>query len=237
LKKKSSENDEVKIRKYLIELGKRTTILELRDSRSQAKAGDADYVQKKGDEIANLIHEGSSEKARELIEMELNKNPDELRFMNLMMILEMFAGPIGDYSKARSFGTRVMDAAVGKNRPHYVQAALTNLGIIAQREGLDDYSKVLYLAAHFIDKDDINSLQNLASWEARRNNLDRAQKYIDSIIDVVNKTCTNWVEERQDIVDWLLKDSSLSALRSDYQPFQQKVINKIRTKKNKPRNL
>jgi hypothetical protein len=95
------------------------------------------------------------------------------------------------------------------------------MGYVAHNEGHDEFSKMMYLAAHFIDRREIFPMRNLACWYSRRGDLEEALSWIDKILDAY----PDW-KTRPDIATFLKKDEGLNRLRS-YQPFIDKVLSEV----------
>ena len=98
---------------------------------------------------------------------------------------------------------------------------INNLGFIAHNEGHDEYSKAMYLAAHFIDDKALFALCNLAGWNARRNRLDEALVWVRRIMEVF----PDWLDN-EEIVSFFEKDESLHNLRSS-DKFKSEVLSQI----------
>ncbi|OQX92822.1 MAG: hypothetical protein B6D58_00900 [candidate division Zixibacteria bacterium 4484_95] len=219
--KNASDVLDERVRALRVELAQRTIDIQLSDQKERKEAKDSPYAEKVGKEISKLINEERLEEARKRLEEELDKHPKELMFLNLQMALDMLDKPFGSYEKAKKFGSILMEIAVEKNNAYYTMVAIGNMGLIAHNEGHDEFSKAMYLVAHFIDKKEIFPMCNLAGWYARRGELEEAQKWIDKILN----NYPDWLE-RDDIVTFLKKDESLSNLR-EYAPYKEKVLSKI----------
>ena len=217
---KANELDE-KVRALRKELADRTINLTSRAEHNQNIAGDSPYVQKVGKKISQLIYEERLEEARERLEKVLSEHPEEPGFLNLQMALNMLDKPFGNYDQAKINGSILMKVSVEKDNSYYTMMTLNNMGLIAHNEGHDEYSKLMYLAAHFIDKTDLVPLANLAGWCSRRNQLEEAQNWIDRII----KAYPNWLE-KENVKIFFKKDESLHNLRS-YKPYKDKVLSKM----------
>ena len=217
---KTAKNEE-KLRALRKELSQRTINMLSREEEAQKASRDPEYVRRIGKEISQLIREEFLEEARERLERELQTNPDELGFLNLLMIINVMDRKFGDFSEAKKLGSRIMELAVEKDNVYYTMAALNNMSIVAHNEGHDEISKVMYLAAHFIDCRDVGPMRNLAGWHARRNRLEEAQNWIEKLIE----TYPDW-HAREEITTFLIKDESLHNLRS-YEPFRRKVLEKL----------
>jgi len=217
---KTAKNDE-KLRALRKELSQRTINMLSREESSQSISRDPDHVRRIGKEISRLIRDEFLEEARERLEVELQAHPDELGFLNLLMIIHVMDRKFGDFSEAKKLGSRIMELAVEQGNIYYTMAALNNMSIVAHNEGHDEMSKVMYLAAHFIDRRDVGPMRNLAGWHARRNRLEEAQKWIDKLIE----TYPDWLKH-EEIVTFLKKDESLHNLRN-HEPFRQRVLEKL----------
>lgn len=217
---KTAKNDE-KLRALRKELSQRTINMLSRGENSQNASRDPDHVRQIGREISQLIRDEYLEEARARLEQELQTSPDELGFLNLLMIINVMDRKFGDFSEAKKLGSRIMELAVEQDNMYYTMAAINNMSIVAHNEGHDEISKVMYLAAHFIDRRDVGPMRNLAGWHARRNRLEEAQKWIDKLIE----TYPDW-HAREEITTFLKKDESLYNLRT-YEPFRQKILAKL----------
>lgn len=203
------------------ELAQRTINIHLSDQKDRRRAEDSPYVYEVGKEVSNLIHEERLEEARKRLKEELAKHPEEMMFLNLQMILDGLDKSFGNYEQTKKYGSELMEIAVERDSAYYIMAAINNMGLVAHNEGHNEFSKVMYLTAHFIDKKDIGPMRNLACWYARRGKLEKAQKWIDRILD----SYPDWLE-RDDIVSFLKKDEALANLRT-YMPYKEKVLSKI----------
>lgn len=219
--KKISDKPDEREKALRVELAQRTVDIQLSKQKERRKADDSPYVYEVGREISKLIHEERLEEARKRLKEELVNQPEEMMFLNLQMILDGLDKPFGDYEQTKKYGSKLMEIAVEKGNAYYTMAAVSNMGLIAQNEGHDEFSKVMYLAAHFIDKKEITLMLNLAGWYCRRGKLEEAQKWVDKILN----NYPDWLE-RDDIVTFFKKDESLSNLR-EYAPYKEKVLSKI----------
>ena len=178
--------------------------------------------------INGFIKEEKFEKAKEEIKKAIKKHPNDPDILNLQMLLEFSFRTIDsentDYTKIREIGCRILESAVNDNLKHQIVFSLNNLGVIANFEGLSEYSKALYLAAHYIDKDSYLPLLNLVAWSSRKNLLDEAMEWVYKIIDKY----PDWLENKE-IRIFFANDESLHKLRS-YDIFKNEVLNKIKKK-------
>jgi len=211
-----------KERALRIELGKRTVCAEARDDRDYEVAEDSEYARDTGDQISLLMRQEKLGEARRRLANELQKTPEELRFLNLQTLLELYDRPAGDFTEAKKYARLTMETAVAKHNPHYMQTALAHMGIIAQLEGQSHYSLMMYLAAYSIDRKYVVPIQNLAGWFATNGRLAEAQSWIDRLIEI----CPDWAS-REDMVLFFEKDESIHNLRN-YQPFIDKIMTKIK---------
>jgi hypothetical protein len=210
-----------KERALRIELGKRTVCAEARDDRDYQAAEDSEYARQTGDQISLLMRQERLAEARQRLAQELAKTPDELRFLNLQTLLELYDRPVGEFSAAEKYARQTMETAVNKHNPHYIQTALAHMGIIAQLQGRSQFSLMMYLASHFIDKNYVVPIQNLAGWYATHGQLAEAQTWIDRLVQV----CPDWAQ-REDMIDFFQKDESIHNLRN-YEPFINQILRKI----------
>ena len=178
--------------------------------------------------INGLIKEERFEKAKEKIKKAIKKHPNDPHLLNLQMLSEFSFKAIDsentDYTKIREMGCRILESAVNNNLKLQIVFSLNNLGVIANFEGLSEYSKALYLAAHYIDKDSYLPLLNLVAWSSRKNLLDEAMEWVYKIIDKY----PNW-SENEEITTFFKKDIAIHNLRR-HQPFIDKIIKKIKRK-------
>lgn len=218
----SDDHLDEKERALRIELGKRTVRAEARDNRDYEVAEDSEYARQTGDQISSLMRQERLAEARTQLAKELSLTPDELRFLNLQTLLDIYDRPDGDFRSAKTYAGLTMEIAVRKHNPHYVQAALAHMGIIAQLEGHSHYSLMMHLAAHFIDRNHIVPMQNLAGWFATHGQLAEAQAWVEQLIHIY----PDW-HQREDMVDFFKKDESIHNLRS-YEPFINNILEKIK---------
>ena len=204
-----------------VELAKRTVYAHRDDDDERRLADDSPEVLSIGKKIADLIEEERLEEAREQLQQELKKYPDEMMFLNIQVILDGLDKPFGNYDSAKKYCSLLMECAVKKDNIYYTWVALNNMALIANNEGHDEYSKAMYLAAHFLDRKAIGPLINIAGWNARRNNLEEAQKWIELILEIHPE----W-PENDELVTAFKKEESLHNLRS-YEPFIKKVLTHI----------
>ena len=208
-------------RLFRVELAKRTIDAHRDDDNERKLAEDSPEVLSIGKQIASLIDEERLEEARERLQQELEKRPNEMMLLNVQVILDVLDKPFGDYNSAKKYCSLLMECAVKKNNIYYTWVALNNMALIAHNEGHDDFSKLMYLAAHFFDKKAFTPLINLAGWNARRNNFEEAQKWIELILE----TYQDWLKN-EEIVTAFKKDECLHNLRN-YEPFKIKVLAEI----------
>ena len=90
-----------------------------REEEAQKASRDPEYVRRIGKEISQLIREEFLEEARERLERELQTNPDELGFLNLLMIINVMDRKFGDFSEAKKLGSRIMELAVEQDNVYY----------------------------------------------------------------------------------------------------------------------
>ncbi len=213
-----------KMRALRKELSRRTVNLHLSDAQERAMADDAADIIDIGKKISKSIDDERLEEAREQLRIALAEYPEELMFLNLQMILDGLDKPFGNYNSAKKAGSNLIEVAVEKYNTYYTMAAIVNLGLIAHNEGHDDFSKAMYLAAHFIDRKAITPMRNLAGWYSRRGFVDKAQMWVQRIIEAY----PDWLD-REELITIFLKDESLANLRK-HELFKQEVLNKIERK-------
>jgi hypothetical protein len=141
--------------------------------------------------------------------------------LNFRLIVDSLLKQFGDYSVAKQAGLKLIEKAVSQKNSYYTMVAMNNLGLIAHKEGHEEFSLAMYLSAHFIDNSALFTLCNLAGWYSRKNELDRAMHWIERIIE----TNENWNKD-DEIVSFLKKDESLFNIRK-YSRFQEEVLSKI----------
>ena len=213
-----------KMRALRKELSRRTVNLHLSDAKERSMADDNTDIVDIGKKISKLIDDEKLEDAREQLKVSIAQYPDELMFLNLQMILDGLDKPFGNYNSAKKAGSNLIEVAVEKYNTYYTMAAIVNLGLIAHNEGHDDFSKAMYLAAHFIDRKAITPMRNLAGWYSRRRFVDKAQMWIRRIIEAY----PDWLD-REELVTIFLKDESLSNLRK-HEAFRKEVLAMIEGK-------
>ncbi|MCD6160826.1 MAG: hypothetical protein J7K40_00240 [candidate division Zixibacteria bacterium] len=221
----SSEKISERERKLRVELQKRTVGMYSDGVDERIDANDSPEVVAIGKEVSRLIDEEHLEEAREQLKKELAKKPNELGLLNLQIILDCLEKPFGSYDQAKKTVGRLMKIAVENDNSYYTSVALNNIGFIANKEGLDEFSRVMYLAAHFIDKEALSTIYNLAGWYARKNMLEEAQKWVDLILEI----SPDWQNDEK-IVTFFRKRESLENLRS-YGPFKTKILAKLKGNK------
>jgi len=213
-----------KMRALRKELSQRTINMHLSEPQERSLADDTAIIIDIGKKISKLIDDERLESAREQLRIALAQYPDELMFLNLQMILDGLDKPFGNYNSAKIAGSNLIEVAVEKYNTYYTMAAIVNLGLIAHNEGHDDFSKAMYLAAHFIDRKAITPMRNLAGWYSRRGFVEKAQMWIRRIIEAY----PDWLD-REELVTIFLKDESLGNLRK-HEPFKKEVLAIIKGK-------
>jgi hypothetical protein len=174
-----------------------------------------------GSAISDLIYNEELENARELLGRELQKYPEELHFLNLQMTLDMIDKPFGSYDNAKEAGNKLFELAVMKNDEYFTWVAINNMGIIVRNEGNDDLAKFLFFTAHFINRQALAPMQNLANWYSRKALLEESQSWVELII----KEYPEW-KEIEDLVTYFQYEEALQNLRN-YEPFKKKVLSQI----------
>jgi len=208
-------------RAHRIELGKRTISLPSRTERDEHIDRDSPEIRKIGGAINALIREERLEDARSCLDEALALYPDEPGLLNLRVVLDVIDKPFGSYQKARESCIAALETAVNRDNFFYTSHILNNMALIAHKEGHDEFSKAMYLAAHFIDRSAFPPLFNLAAWNSRRGNLPEAMQWIERI----QATFPDW-RENEEIITFFQKDESLANLRN-YHPFKEKTLSKI----------
>jgi len=204
------------------ELSKRTISMPSLDNRDDKSRNDPEHIRKIGIEISALIQDEKLEKAQERLAIETEKYPDEPGLLNLQFALDMMLKPFGNYEKAKESTGKAMELAIEKNSPYFARVAINNMALDAQKEGHAEFSKAMYLAAHFIDKAAIPPIANIAGWYSRQGELENAQKWIDKLLSLNPK----W-PENDEITTFLTKDEMLGNLRT-FEPFINKVLSQIK---------
>ncbi|UCE65223.1 MAG: hypothetical protein JSU85_10120 [Candidatus Zixiibacteriota bacterium] len=211
------------------ELSERTLSMPSLSPRDEKINADPEDISRVGSEISRLIHEERLEEARERLEKEIEQHPDEPGLLNLQFALNMMLKPFGDYNKAKESTGKAMELAIERKSSYFVRVAINNMALVAQKEGHEEFSKTMYLAAHFIDNTAIPPIANIAGWYSRKGELEKSQKWIEKIIELYPDWCEN-----EEITTFLLKDEMLRNLRS-YQPFKKKVLKVIKKKNRRPK--
>jgi tetratricopeptide (TPR) repeat protein len=204
------------------ELSKRTLSMPSRTARDEERDTDPETIKKIGTLISRLIKEERLEEAREKLDAVLSEYPDEPGLLNLEFALNMILKPFGSYDQARKSTGKAMELAVARGSAYFARVAINNMGLVAQKEGHEEFSLAMYLAAHFIDNMAIPPIANIAGWYSRKGKLDKAQMWIDKLLELY----PDWRANRE-IVTFLEKDEMLGNLRL-YEPFKKKVLDKIK---------
>lgn len=203
------------------ELSKRTISIPSRTERDERIDRDSLEIRKIGSAINDLIREEKLEEAGVELEKALARYPGEPGLMNLRVVLDIIDKPFGNYSRARQNCESALECAVEKDNDFYASHILNNMALIALKEGHEEFSKAMYLAAHFIDRKAFPPLINLAAWNSRKGKLEEAMKWIDRILE----TFPDWLQN-EEIVTFFIKDESLANLRK-YDPFRERVLAKM----------
>ncbi len=204
-----------------IELSKRTISVPSRTARDEDIDRDSDEIREIGGAINGLIREERLEEARARLDEALSQYPDEPGLLNLRVVLDVIDKPFGSYQQARESCIAALETAVNKDNIFYTSHILNNMALIAHKEGHDEFSKAMYLAAHFIDRTAFPPLINLAAWNSRKGNLPEAMEWVDRILE----TFSDW-QNNDEITTFFIKDESLSNLRQ-YEPFKKTVLSAI----------
>jgi len=207
------------------ELSRRTISMPSRSSRDEQMDTDPEHIKRIGSEISGLIHDERLEEAGERLEKALQEYPDEPGLLNLQFALNMMLKPFGGYDEAKESTGKAMELAVEKGNSYFVRVALNNMALVAHKEGYEQFSKAMYLAAHFIDNKAIPPIANLAGWYSRKGDLENSQKWIEKLLE----TYPDW-HKNDEITTFLAKDEMLRNLRT-YEPFKDKVLSRINRKK------
>lgn len=206
------------------ELSKRTISMPSRTPRDEQMDTDPEHIKSIGSEISHLIKEERLEEAGERLEKAIREHPDEPGLLNLQFALNMMLKPFGSYEKAKDSTGRAIELAVGRGNSYFVRVALNNMALVAQKEGHEQFSKAMYLAAHFIDSSAIPPIANIAGWYSRKGDLENSQRWIEKLLELY----PDW-PENEEIKTFLEKDEMLRNLRR-HEPFKEKVLSKIKRK-------
>ena len=125
------------------ELSKRTLSMPSRSPRDEKADTDSEDVKKVGGEISRLIQEERLEEAKERLEKEIKKYPDEPGLLNLHFALNMMLKPFGNYDSAKESTAKAMELAVERNSSYFIRVAINNMALVAQKEGHEEFSKVM----------------------------------------------------------------------------------------------
>ena len=217
-----SEHIDEKELAFRRELSRRTLSMPSRTDRDDQRDTDPAVIKRIGGEISRLIQEEQLEEARERLDREVADHPDEPGLLNLEFALNMILKPFGGYEKARESTGRAMELAVERGSAYFVRVAINNMGLVAQKEGHEEFSLAMYLAAHFIDGMAIPPIANIAGWYSRKGELAKAQQWIDKLLEFYPDWCSH-----DEITTFLEKDEMLGNLRS-YEPFIRSVLDEIK---------
>ena len=204
------------------ELAQRTVNISSSEVSQRKAAGDPPELIDIGRKITILIEEERLEDARFLLNKELDKYPDALMLLNFQMVLDSLEKPFGKYDNARKTGIKLIEQSVKEKNSYYTMVGINNLGLIAHKEGQEDLSLAMYLAANYIDDSALFTMCNLAGWYSRKKNLAEAMHWITKIIE----TNPNWQTD-EEITSFLNKDESLYNLRQ-YDEFKKEILAKIK---------
>jgi len=204
-----------------IELSKRTISVPSRSERDEQIDRDSEHIREIGGAINTLIREERLEEAGRRLDEAISRHPDEPGLLNLRVVLDVIDKSFGNYQKARESCIAALESATDRDNVYYTSHILNNMALIAQKEGHDEYSKAMYLAAHFIDREAFPPLINLAAWNSRKGNLQEAMAWIERI----HATFPDW-RDNEEITSFFIKDESLSNLRN-YGPFKETVLSVI----------
>jgi tetratricopeptide (TPR) repeat protein len=207
------------------ELSKRTISMPSRTPRDEQMDTDPEHIKKLGSEISHLIQDERLEEAKEKLEKAIRDYPDEPGLLNLQFALNMMLKPFGSYDEAKKSTGKAIELAVERDSPYFVRVAINNMALVAQKEGHEEFSKAMYLAAHYIDNKAIPPIANIAGWYSRKGEMENSQRWIEKLLELY----PDWYENGQ-ITTFLEKDEMLKNLR-DYEPFKKKVLSKIKRKK------
>jgi len=216
-------NDKISDRELALrkELAKRTVDMHSSNRVERVSAERSPEIIEIGREISRLINEEMLEQARERLQSELRKHPDELMFLNFQMILDGLDKPYGNYNHAKIAGAKLIEKALEQDNAYYAMAAINNLGLIAHNEGHDEFSLAMYLMAHFIDRKAFSVLCNLTGWYSRRGKYEQAMQWVNKIIE----NNPDWQSD-EEITAFFTSNESLHNLRQ-YGFFKQNVLSKI----------
>lgn len=204
-----------------VELSKRTISVPSRTERDETIDRDSDEIRRTGGRINALIREERLAEAREALSKALEDFPDEPGLLNLKVVLDVIDKPFGNYERARESCIAALEASVNRDNVYYTSHILNNMALIAHKEGHDEFSKAMYLGAHFIDRSAFPPLINLAAWNSRKNRLKEAMEWVDRILE----TFPDWAEN-EEISTFFVKDESLANLRS-FPQFKERILSKL----------
>lgn len=204
-----------------IELSKRTISIPSRTERDEALDKDSAEIRHIGGQINSLIREEKLVEARDRLNKALEDYPDEPGLLNLRVVLDVIDKPFGNYEQARKNCIVALETSVNRDNVYYTSHILNNMALIAHKEGHEECSKAMYLAAHFIDRSAFPPLINLAAWNARKNRLAAAMDWVDRI----TRAFPDWAVN-EEIITFFKKDESLANLRS-YTPFKERILSKL----------
>ena len=204
-----------------IELSRRTISVPSRTERDEGIDRDSDRVREIGGAINALIREERLEEAASRLDDALKQYPNEPGLLNLRVVLDVIDKPFGSYQQARESCIAALETAVNRDNTFYTSHILNNMALIAHKEGHDEFSKAMYLAAHFIDRSAFPPLINLAAWNSRKGNLPEAMEWVERIL----ARFPDW-QNNDEITTFFIKDESLFNLR-EYNEFRQRVLAKL----------
>lgn len=204
------------------ELAQRTINLSSSNISERQNADDSPELIEIGRQITRLIDEEMLEDARELLAESLKQFPNALMLLNFQMILDSLQKQFGDYKKAKETGLKLIEKAMLEGNSYYTMVGMNNLGLIAHKEGHEEFSLAMYLAAHNIDKEALFALCNLAGWYSRKNDPEKAMYWVNRIV----ASNENW-NKNQEIVNFFKKDESLFNLRQ-HDDFQKEILSKLK---------
>ena len=203
------------------ELSRRTLSMPSRNARDEDLDTDPEHIKEIGSEISYLIREERLEEAGERLDSAIEQYPNEPGLLNLQFALNMMLRPSGSYDKAKESTRRAMELGIERGSTYFARVALNNMGLAAQKEGHEEFSLAMYLAAHFIDQAAVLPIADIAGWYSRKGELEKSQKWIEKLL----KISPDW-NQNEEIKTFLLKDEMLRNLRT-YAPFREKVLKRI----------
>jgi Tfp pilus assembly protein PilF len=133
----------------------------------------------------------------------------------------MIDKPFGSYESAKKIGYKLFELAVENKSEYFTWVAINNIGIIVRNEGDEETAKLMFLTAHFINRQALAPMQNLANWFSRQGRLEDAQTWIEKILT----RYPEW-QKNENLVDYFKFEEALNNLRG-FEPFKQRVLSQL----------